>query len=234
MAKDANMAINGSHTTGEDVIDLGPQAETCCGGDCSGGPECGCAICMGQMDIISGDENQADFLGQGGHDSCNTSEPIDIPCQLFSQFNLQKSFDDASIGSNSFDAPLPTAALTLENLKHINDGYDTRHHLHKWLPRHWLEVDEQPGSHFLSQVKGDHFDIAGTVEAMSMDESMHVDARLSGEAQSMLSTMYETALSRQSGSGGILLRGICGGSLVHRPLRLTEERRGTESGHGRH
>ena len=196
MAEDANMAVNGGHDTVEDLIDLGPQAEACCSRGCSGRPDCGCAICTSQMDIVFGYESQADFLGQGGHDSYNTSKPIDILCQPFSQFSLQESFDDASIGSNSFNAPLPTAALTLENLKHVNDGYDTRHHLHKWLPRHWLEVDEQPGSHFLSPVKDDHLDIAGTVESMSMDESMHVDAHLSGEAQSMLSTMYETALSR--------------------------------------
>ena len=228
------MAIDGSHTTAEDLTDLEPKAETCCGGDCSGAFGCGCAICVGRMDIMFGEENQVDFPGEGGHYRSNSSEPINLPCQAFGRFNLQESFDVASIGSHSFDASLPTVALTPENLKHIDDAYDTRHHLEKWLPRHWIEVNEQPGSHFLSKVKQDRVDIAGIIEAMSMDASMHVDVHLSSEARSMLSSMYETALSRHTGSGSILLRGICGGSLVHRPLRLTEEQRASETRHERH
>lgn len=228
------MAIDGSQTPAEDLVELEPEAETCCGGDCSGAFGCGCAVCMGRMDILFGDENQVDFPGEGGHYHSRSSEPINIPWQTFGTSRRQESFDDVSIGSHSFNAPLPTVGLTPENLKHIDDAYNSRHHLEKWLPRHWIEVDEQPGSHFLSEVEQGRFDIAGTVEAMSMDGSVQVDANLSREARSILSSMYETARSRHTGSGSILLRGICGGSLAHRPLRLTEENRASESRHERH
>ena len=231
MSGNENFTITSNHSAGSsiDLDDLGPANRPCCGGGCSRNGGCTCADCTGRMSIPIANENTSNYAGQGGHDQRPVAAHANTISSALNSLTTQASYQDPdAVGSNSYEAPLPSASpLTRQNIEQLNTQSGGRYSHAEWLARHYEDVDQNPAVWFNTPVDGDVFDVAGTIEGEGMEESLHslhslhVGHESPAQSISMLS-QYTSSFSRTSGSPTTFLPDMRR-SLVHRPLLLVPE-----------
>jgi hypothetical protein len=151
---------------------------------------------------------------------------INITNQFAAMDTGSASFEEESMDPN--EAPQPGASLALTPLTHHNIRQFTASSGHAdsyqeaWLRQYRMEVDENPGAHFVSPIDTDMYEAEGAFGPLELEGSMAAADGDASETRSMASRSTNTR-SRSSRCASAVLAGLCPPSnFVFRPLPLLE------------